>query len=125
MKSTYPLTYLIASDNTDALENDLKQYGLNYKKIIGKYTGLAGVEVTEHGFAVVTDKEILMESLGFKHQQESILKLDAHRNAELLFNDGRTKYIGVFKSTSEADALSSSAYTLDPSTGVYYICERN
>jgi hypothetical protein len=122
MKPIYPVTYLISANELDLLKNDLKAYNIDSKQVLGAYTMENGVKVEEPALVLVTNQETLIKSLAFKYNQESVLKLDATRNAELLFTDGRTKYIGQFQAVSKEVALKSKGYTFDESQGVYYTC---
>lgn len=121
MKSIEPITYIIASNMPKLLEQAIIDAGYKTKSVIGVYTMReTGERVADDCRVVVTEDEGFIMALASLHKQESVLKLDKMRSAELVFTDRRpNEYLGQFR-TSETEPKGD--YTFDPSTGIYYFC---
>jgi hypothetical protein len=101
--------------------NLLTSLGLQYKSVIGRYKG-----IDENSYMVLIedkDDRHRLEVYLKKYSQESYLYVNEDRRSPLVFLDDKsTIELGRFSMVSPAEALLHDAFTLDVSTGLYYIC---
>jgi hypothetical protein len=104
-------------------------HGATFKPVVGCYGDLA-----EASFLIQLNEAMTLddvEALARGFDQESVLILGEHgprgRPAKLWYVTGdivdMTEDLGMFKPISPHQLSDHSAYTYDPSTGVYYVAE--
>lgn len=122
MKPVYPTCYLF-SGNEHHIEINLKEYGIPYTKVKGKYKG-----VEELSFLAVTNNEEFILDLCRFNKQESYLKVLPDRSCELAYtwygsDGGERDYIGQLQAVTPTEALEQDAWTYVPSLDQYYVVE--
>lgn len=111
--------YLVAKDL-------LELRGLQYKELTGCYKGQKELSLLVHEEALKA-----VEHLVNKYNQECYLELDsigAHglRRATLVYRSpAKRKFIGYFRSRNKCVAERHDSYTIDKSTGLFYIVEKD
>ena len=100
--------------NTESLRHQLKRRSLPHKQVLGCYAGSHEVS-----FVVVTGDERAILELTNKHEQESVLHVDANRQASLIYcDDERRESLGKFRTVPASTVdPKTDAYTIDPLTG--------
>ncbi len=116
---------IILALNSGSIIEDLKQIrklGLPFKCLVGSYEGTLedSYLITYETMSNLRKIEILAD----KFSQESILILNEDRDTFLYYLDG-TAYddLGKFTEVSRAKAYENKNWSLDLSTGRYYITE--
>lgn len=92
--------------------------GLPFKSLLGCYKGTC-----EESFLVADNSKNRAFVLGIarRHNQQSILIVDADRYAELLYlNLNTSQPIGKFVAVSKSHALQQDNWTFDPETENFY-----
>jgi hypothetical protein len=115
-------------DRTGFLASQLKARGYDFARVVGCYRGKE-----EAAFIVLLDREDTgfpeLTRLARRWGQESILHVDANRNAVLHFIrhetggpdvNGQTQKLGVWRAVTEAAARALDAWTFNPATNLYY-----
>jgi hypothetical protein len=114
-----------AKDNFTAhmlVESLLKTAQLDYKELGGMYKG-----TPEQSFLVVAPFGHLspvlanIRKIAKRYNQESILYIDNEKNAYLDDLIGQVEKIGKLTPTTQEDAVKQDGYSLDLSTGQYYV----
>lgn len=107
---------------TARLEEWLTNRRYSFKRVEGCYKG-----TKESAFFVIADSvpesSTLVTKVQQEYEQETCLYLDSWRLAWLMYKDGRNEPIGQWHSVPEIVAKKRDAYTFDPFTGVYYVCD--
>lgn len=124
MKDLNPAVYILALNSGKGINKELdiinQALNLNAKEVKGCYKG-----ELENSYVILADETTRKAVLALAkvYAQESVLYLDATRNATLLrpacFSP--PKYIGQFISVPKVVALEQENYTYDPNTDKYYI----
>jgi hypothetical protein len=96
--------------------------GLKFKSLNGCYKGQ-----TEDSF-IINAKDFRKVAV-WTQNQESILLLGPcnardQRPAMLLYQDGGQEFLGWLRSVPANQALSSDAWTYDPTQDAYFVCRR-
>lgn len=103
------------ADNTEALRNDLKEFGEHFTEIQGFYKG-----VPEKAFIVFSSDTKKPLELREKYNQESVLVRSCFNDVSLVYAD-HSEHIGRFKSVSSDVAVKHDNYSIID--GEYYITE--
>lgn len=103
------------TDNTEALRNDLKEYGEHFTEIEGVYKG-----TPEKAFIVFTSDTKKPLELREKYNQQSVLIRSCFNDVSLVYSD-HSEHLGSFKEVSKDIALSKDSYSIID--GIYYITE--
>ena len=117
---TRPSFYIISgktidNDYTNQLLADLVNGGYVFQRVNGVYKN-----ERETAFIVYEmEREKAIELMN-KYRQESILFVDNERRATLIYNNGKTEYLGIFQAVPKRIAITKDAYT--EKDGRYYIC---
>ena len=117
---TRPSFYIISgktinNDYTNQLLADLVNGSYVFQKANGVYKN-----EKETAFIVYEmEREKAIELMN-KYRQESILFVDNERRATLIYNNGKTEYLGIFQAVPKRIAITKDAYT--EKDGRYYIC---
>jgi hypothetical protein len=117
------LTEKESQDRTTSLRYLLGDTGADVVACNGSYKGKAepSLLVVARGDSA-EGMRVLLLSFASLYEQESILAVDANRQARLVFTDGREDVpLGAFKPVSKAHAMRADAYT--EFGGSYYVCE--
>ena len=122
-----PMIFISAELTTNTkLENDvatatLKRYLKDNGKTFGTYQGRykGANEVSFGVFATEKDTEFFLDAAKV-FGQDSVLKLDASREGELIFSSGQVEPIGKMQSITEAEALKQDNFTKCITTGNYF-----
>lgn len=116
-KST--LSFQANAHNRAMAENDMKNMGIHFEKVLGVYQG------SEEFSYIVTDMSKVQLILGMAkvYDQDSVLLRDNENRCHLKFFDGRSpEYIGFMRQVTQEEALKSDAYTYSPSLNNYFKC---
>lgn len=116
--------YIIFASDADSINtvSALTLLGVNYKPLKGRYKG-----VDEDSYIVNKRDHYSIDAL--IKNQESILELSkldktGNRMATLVYKDGRKEPIGYVVDVPKEEAEAMDAYTLDPSTGTYFVAKQ-
>jgi hypothetical protein len=122
MRSLSQTTYIVAANNSELLENAVKQAGYAAKRVIAVNYSKSGEKLAHECQAIVTEDEGFVMALSRSYGKESVIKIDAMRNAEILFVDNRpSEWLGEFKTT---ETVPTGDYIYDAATNIVYICVR-
>lgn len=118
--------FTVIALNTESSEKDQQILDfngfINYKQVNGVYKGQ-----TELSYVISTPTPETLQNvynLAKQYSQESILFVDADRNAELVYiNTGKRVALGGFKCVNRTEAYQNDAFTHDPSTDYYYLAK--
>jgi hypothetical protein len=122
---------VLVYDNDEAsyyAQGSLINIGAHYYKVVyGYYKGQGErsyyVELPKNDKARRKLIKLIFD-LCDKYNQESILHVDALRQATLIYlNNSVTESLGEFKQVSEHEAKQHDCYTQDVNNGGFYICE--
>ena len=120
---------VILALNTSSTISDraiLQLAGFRPKLLTGVYMHLNGTTTNEASYRVEVETEqdlTRLKEIAAEHGQESILIIDGELKSTLFFiNTSETTDLGVYTNCTRDEALSESAYTLDPQSGEYFIC---
>lgn len=129
IKSGQPFV-ILSSDNINVLASNLLNIGFNkFKYVKGCYNGNQEVSILvplmyENPMQTTCDL-IDLERLANEHKQECLLFVDSNRDAWLVYL-GRKHPVdmGKFVRAPANDVTDHEAWTMDPKTGQYWICDR-
>lgn len=114
------------SINTADLNYSFLSNAVRFKELKASYKGvketcfLIDLGMSEN----IPSNIAYLKSIASSYEQESILILDEHRNASLVYCQGnRVESIGKFKAVSKKDAITQDGWTYDPYNDQYYIIE--
>jgi len=113
------------TENENENRNNHKAYaftfptvGVAFKSLLGCYKGDC-----EESFLILDTPEnrALALDIAKRHNQQSILFVNADRNAELFFLNINTRQpVGKFVSATNNHALQQDNWTFDPETEIFY-----
>ena len=116
--------YIHDSDNTKELIDKLNNNEFNFKQVTGCYNNIKElsfyVTIGDGSWTRETDLKKLLEYAKL-YNQESILYVNSDRQAKLIFTNGETINIGIFKQVPKTFALQHVAYTYDIANNGYYV----
>lgn len=92
---------------TRKLEKRLLSNNFNIMPALGMYKG-----VSERSIVVLTKHFEEMLDVAGDYQQESILVVNEHNSASLIYHDGRSENLGTFVEIPLADIEGLDAYTI-------------
>lgn len=101
-----------AAERTDTLRRQIAAQNLSTTEVRGAYNGQ-----TEPALLVLDaqpdrgDTERTLLRLARQYGQESILAVDANRQATLVFTDGRRVFLGGFREVTAKQAARAPGYT--------------
>ena len=111
----------VNKQRTTSLYNALTDLGVLFKLVKGVYKNSI-----ETSFVVLCGEDSVnfnrLQNLAITFSQESILHLDANRNATLIYDNGNREAIGVFRSVDKSTIVNLESYTYDASSDIYYAC---
>lgn len=107
---------------------------IGFKRLVGHYTFRDGREIDEPAWIINARDWRKLAASGWIDGQESVLHLGPYENggrpAALVYRDtigaDHVRHwvdIGTFTSATEARAKREDAWTFDPTTGEYFICQ--
>ena len=100
-------------DNHDCVLTLLKQFGISYKTVKGRYNG-----ADEESIIVGAHEYRVVEKLCKQFRQECYLRSDESRASELVYADGSTLEVGFLHESAE---VPGDNYTYDEVNGSYWI----
>lgn len=95
----------------------LKDTGIPYVELQGKYNGIEELSILIPGF----EYRPVVEKLVKTFNQESYLESHNDRSTSLVYADGEREYIGKLVSVSKEEAERAGAYSYNPLVDAYYI----
>jgi len=105
------------------LKRDLETEGFIFKEVEGCYKGRK--ELSLYVDCPDLDSFAELHKIAQSFAQESVLCIDKHRKATLIYlNDGTAQTLGKLKQVSKHEALQQDNYTHDFTNNGYYVCEK-